>query len=342
MYGLMYFAEPLADIMGMDVFLLFPFTWGADLITWAIISFNGVNLPAVIITAFETILGFPALLDFMLIVVFSIGVVGIGFTAADRLFSFGAGTQITVKTVGPEFIFLRGLRRLAPGPFGVLVVTSLKDFTRKVQNLSQLELGLAMAMIYPIIMKTLFTNPVPFFLILLVVSLIMGIFSGMVFGGIGFLESQDQLWIMKSAPNGVAKFVKARLAEAFLFAIPLAILPSVVVSIIAELGIGDLLLILGNTYVMICGGVLVATGITANNPTYEDTKSSAFTTNKMVSMMIISFTPQGILFAAIFFRASWVLENIMYFVLANSIPIVLIGLILCFIGTRRLARSEKV
>ena len=100
--------------------------------------------------------------------------------------------------------------------------------------------------------------------------------------------------------------------------------------------------VLGNTYVMICGGVLVATGITANNPAYEDTKSSAFTTNKMVSMMIISFTPQGILFGAIFFRAFWIIDNIFYFILANSLPIILMGIVLCFIGTRRLSRSETV
>lgn len=342
-YGLMYFAESFAAIMGLDVFQVLPFTWGADLITWTIIYFNGMNLPTAVINTFETILGFNALFDFVLLVTFLVGMVGVGFVTADRLFHFGIGARAEkITTVGPENFFLRGLRRLIPGPFGVLVVTSFKDFARKVQNLSQLGLGLAMAVILPIIQQHLFTNDLPLFLILLLVSLIMGIFSGMVFGGIGFLESQDQLWIIKSAPKGVAKFVKARLTEAFLFAIPLAILPSVVVSLIAGLGIGELLLVLGNTYVMICGGVLVATGITANNPSYEDTKSSAFTTNKMVSMLIISFTPQGILFAAIFFRAFWIIMNIAYFILANSLPIIFLGLALCFIGTRRLARSEKV
>jgi len=341
-YGLMYFSESFAEILGLDVFLLFPFTWGADLITWTTLHFNGLNLPVTIVDAFETMLVLPALLDVLLLGVFSIGMVGVGFASAGRFFNFGTGKQTKVKTVGPENVFLRGLRRLLPGPFGVLVVTSFKDFTRKFQNVSQLALGLAMAVALPIIQQHLFTNDVPLFLIVLMVSLVMGIFSGMIFGGIGFLESQDQLWIMKSAPKGVSKFVKARLTEAFLFAIPLAILPAVVVSIIVELGISELLLVLGNTYVMICGGVLVATGITANNPAYEDTKSSAFTTNKMISMMIISFTPQGILFAAIFFRAFWIIDNIFYFILANSLPIILMGIVLCFIGTKRLARSETV
>ena len=342
-YGLMYFAESFAAIMGLDVFQVLPFTWGADLITWTIIHFNGMNLPTVVINTFETILGFNPLLNIVLLGVFSVGMIGVGFITADRLFRFGIGARAgKITTVGPENLFLRGLRRLIPGPFGVLVVTSFKDLTRKMQNLAQLGLGLAMAVFLPIIQQHLFTNDLPLFLILLVVSLIMGIFSGLVFGGIGFLESQDQLWIIKSAPKGVTKFVKARLTEAFILAIPLAILPSVIVSIIAGLGIGELLLVLGNTYVMICGGVLVATGITANNPSYEDTKSSAFTTNKMVSMMIISFTPQGLLFVAIFLRAFWIIDNIVYFILANSLPIIFLGLALCFIGTRRLARSEKV
>ncbi|MFQ6125318.1 MAG: hypothetical protein ACE5R6_12055 [Candidatus Heimdallarchaeota archaeon] len=343
LYGLMYFAESFTAIIGLDVFQVLPFTWGADLITWTIIYYNGMNLPTAVINTFETLLGFNALFDFVLLVGFLVGMVGVGFLTADRLFHFGVGTRAEkITTVGPENMFLRGLRRLIPGPFGVLVVTSFKDFARKVQNLSQLGLGLAMAVILPIIQQYLFTNALPLFLILLVVSLIMGMFSGLVFGGIGFLESQDQLWIIKSAPKGVTKFVKARLTEALLLGVPLAILPSVVVSIITGLGIGELLLVLGNTYVMICGGVLVATGITANNPSYENTKSSAFTTNKMVSMLIISFTPQGILFTAIFFRAFWIIDNIAYFILANSLPIIFLGLVLCFIGTRRLARSEKV
>ncbi len=346
MYGLMYFSENLANILGMDVFLLFPFTWGADLITWSIINFNGLNLPTATISGFEKVLGFPALIDGFLLGIFAISVVGIGLSAADRLFNFGGGGRASVKTVGPDNFLLQILRRIIPGPFGVLVVTSIKDFSRKMQNLSQLGLGLIMALLLPIMQKTLFARnsgneDVPFFLILMMVSLIMGIFSGMVFGGIGFLESQDQLWIIKSAPKGVHKFVKARLTESFLFSIPLVVIPVIGTFFTMNLGSGELLLLLANTYAIVCAGILVSTGITALNPNYEDTKSSAFTTNKMASMMIISFTPQGILFASLIFRATWLLDNIIYFALVNSIPLLSIGIILIFIGTRHLSKPDK-
>jgi len=96
------------------------------------------------------------------------------------------------------------------------------------------------------------------------------------FGGIGFLESKDQLWIMKSAPHGVSKFAKARILESFFLAIPIAIVPSITVMIVFGFTIVEALVMLAYTYLSTCGAVLLSTGITANNPAYEDQRSSAF------------------------------------------------------------------
>lgn len=338
-YGLIYFAESLSNFMGMDVFLLLPSSWSADLITWTAIKFNGLNLPGEVIAAFETMLGFPVLLNFILLVVFSIGVVGIGIVTADRLFNFGAsGARSTVTTVGRENLFLRGLRRLIPGSFGVLVVTALKDFTRKLQNLSKLVYGMIIAIVAPVLQN--YVVDVPFFVNMFQVSMMMGMMGALTFGGVGFLDSQDQLWIMKSAPKGVSKFVKARLVEIVLFAIPIAVIPSITVSIITEMVGWEWVITLGSTYSVICGAAMVGTGITANNPTYEDTKSGSFSANIGMSMIISMGTLILSLIAMI--KVEQRFGSLVLMILTYISPIVLIGVLICVIGTRRLTRSDTV
>jgi len=338
-YGMIYFAESLSTLMGMDVFLLLPSTWSADLITLTAIKFNGVNLPVEVIAAFEAFLGFPALLNFIILLVFSISVVGIGIVTADRLFNFGsAGGRSTVTTVGSENMFLRGLRRLIPGPFGVLVVTALKDFTRKVQNLSKFVYGMIIAIVAPLLQGYL--TDVPLFVTIFQVAMMMGMMGGMTFGGIGFMDSQDQLWIIKGAPKGVGKFVKARLVEAFLFSIPMAVIPTTVISIIAGMGLTDVFVLLVTTYSVICASAMIGTGITANNPTYDDTKSGSFGANIGLTFITIIVTLLLSLIATI--KIDQRFGSLALTTMTLNLPIILVGVVVCYIGTRRLARSENV
>ena len=58
--------------------------------------------------------------------------------------------------------------------------------------------------------------------------------------------------------------------------------------------------LLGLGYVAVVGGMLTATGVTARNPNYEDTKSPAHQANIMMSVMIAEFSIIGVMFADIF------------------------------------------
>ena len=58
--------------------------------------------------------------------------------------------------------------------------------------------------------------------------------------------------------------------------------------------------LLGLGYVAVIGGMLTATGVTARNPNYEDTKSPAHQANVMASVMIAEFSIIGVMFADIF------------------------------------------
>ena len=348
MYGLMYFADALSSVLGMDVFLLFPFTWGADIISWTIVLFNGLGISS---GAFLAILKLDALADLLLLSMFTGLVVLIAFRAADRIFSFGAGPRTEkIVTIRGENILLRKIRGLLPGPFGVMVVTSIKEFSRKMQNVSRLIYGVVLSVLLPVIlsysMQSLPEAPPEGVheLIVMIVILIMGMMtamiSGITFGGMGFLESRDQLWIIKSAPSGAWKFAKARLVESLIIAVLIVIIPAVAVTIVFQFGIIEFAAILLYTYWSTAGAVLISIGITANNPTYEDQKSFAFIANTLASVLLVMIILMVSLFAGFAMMAT--LQNLPLILIIASTPMVVIGACLYFVGIARMSRADTV
>jgi hypothetical protein len=345
LYGLMYFAGPLSEIMGLDVFVILPSTWGADLITWTVILQNGINLDPVVIGLFETFLTFPAIIDTALVGLFAVFTIALGFGAADRLFTFQGGARTeTVVTVGGENVFIRGIRRMIPGSFGTLVALTMKEFSRKVQNMSRVIYGVVLASIFPVILfaglpSDVFLEGEKLFMSSIMVSMMLGMICGLTFGSIGFLESKDQLWIIRSAPRGSSKFIKARVVESMILGIPLAIIPSITTIYIVGLGIVELLIMVSNTYVVLFGSILVSIGVTASNPAYENTKSSAFYVNTFVSIFIImGFTLAGLIIGLIQLIVGGAVVLTLYMI---SIPLVLVGILILAIGATRLARPDS-
>lgn len=346
MYGLMFFSEAMSSAIGMDVFLLLPFTWGADIISWTIILFNGLGISS---SAFLAILKLDALTDLLLLSVFTGFIVLLAFRSADRIFSFEAGPRTEkIVTIRGENIILRKIRGLLPGPFGVLVVTSIKEFSRKMQNVSRLIYGVVISVLLPLIlsysMQSIPENPpegmqsMILIIVILMVGMMVAMISGVTFGGIGFLESKDQLWIIKSAPGGVRKFAKARLVESLIIAVLIVIIPAITVTIVFQFGVIDFVGILAYTYWSTAGAVLISIGITANNPTYEDQKSGAFMVNTFASIFLIMIILMVSLFAG--FSMMGALQSLPLLLIISSTPMVVIGACIYLIGTARMSRAD--
>ena len=346
MYGLMFFSEAMSSAIGMDVFLLLPFTWGADIISWTIILFNGLGISS---SAFLAILKLDALTDLLLLSVFTGFIVLLAFRSADRIFSFEAGPRTEkIVTIRGENIILRKIRGLLPGPFGVLVVTSIKEFSRKMQNVSRLIYGVVISVLLPLIlsysMQSIPENPpegmqsMILIIVILMVGMMVAMISGVTFGGIGFLESKDQLWIIKSAPGGVRKFAKARLVESLIIAVLIVIIPAIAVTIVFQFGVIDFVGILAYTYWSTAGAVLISIGITANNPTYEDQKSGAFMVNTFASIFLIMIILMVSLFAG--FSMMGALQSLPLLLIISSTPMVVIGACIYLIGTARMSRAD--
>ncbi len=351
MYGLMFFLPAISEMMGMNAMYLLPSTWFADLMTWSTVTFNGIGLTA---AEFAGVLQLSAYVDSFLMGVFVAGTVALGLVAADRIFTIEAGSRTeTVTTVGRENSILRGIRRLSPGAFGALVVTSLKDFTRKAQNLSKIAYGLVLAIMMPIVLTAVSAEFMQFGEVFFMLPVMLSLVGTFPFAGAGFLESKDQLWIIQGSPSGASRFVRSRVVSGALICVPLAVLPTLALYFIMGLTLAQVLIVLGFGYMAVLGGMFIATGITAGNPNYEDTKSPAHQMNIMSSTMLAEFSIIGVLFidiiASIVFRidffgfiaAIFGPENIMYGMSFFGLLVQWsIGFLLLFLGVRSLSKPD--
>jgi hypothetical protein len=291
MYGLMMFAPAMSEILGLDVFLLAPFTWFADLTSQIVVATNGLGWTASNFIGFTGLLSLDLLQSSLIVGVFILGIVGLGLGTADRIFTIEAGVRTeSVTTVGNENHLYRGIRRVAPGSFGALLVSNMKDFLRKAQNLSKIGYGIVLASILPFFMSQMGSFDEGFTDVLFIVGMLLSICGVFPFVGQGFLESKDQLWILQSTPDGASRFVKSRLVMAFMVCVPLTIVPVAVMTFLFSLTLPELLLLFVFGYIAECGAAMIAVGITARNPAYEDSKSPAHQANIMSAMLLAQFS----------------------------------------------------
>jgi hypothetical protein len=354
--GLQFFASQLSAILGMNVFLVFPFTWSADLVSWLAITFNGINLTASQIANFQSILQLDLLANGLLMTLFGVVCVGIGFLSAGGLFTYGIGVRTeTIRTVRHENLILQGLYKISPSSFGLIIVTSLKTLFRKVQNLAKVAMALTLALILPVLVVLVYGQRYSLMLssLLPVTSYGLAFMGVLIFSGTTFLESRNQLWIIKSAPCGASRFVKARIVIAFLIALPLSLIPAIEITVMMGLELFQFLGLFANNYFIVCGAALLGTGITALNPNYEDTKSPAHQKNMTIAMIICLFVTMGgplllsiitkriigVPFETIMASLGIVGEGVAQGIITTT-SLLVIGGLLVLVGIRRLGRPD--
>ena len=308
------------------------------MVSWTAITFNGIGLSGSQIAVFGVVLQLDLLTSSVLVGVFGLAILVIAFISADRVFSISAGarTESVTSIVGENFI-LRAVRRVSPGPFGVLIAVSMKDFFRKAQNLSKIAFGIIAAVVMPLMIQQIWPEGTSLFDILPMVGLMLGLIGVLPFTGTGFLESKDQLWMIQGAPSGASRFIGARLASVFLIAIPFSVIPVSAMTLFLGFGLSDFLVFLVFGYSVICGAAMVGIGMTAQNPNYEDTKSSAHQANLMSSIIVTMVAILGM----------YIVGTEFLIALGMDVGSVLIGsalmgpVILCAIGVMLVARGTR-
>jgi hypothetical protein len=354
MYAIMFAMGTISEILGMNAFLLLPFTWSADVISWVTIAFNGVGLTGSQILGFSSILNFDFLTSAVLMFGFSSLVFGGALLSCDRIFTISAGARTErITTIRSENVFIRGIRRVNSGPFGTLMAINMKDYFRKAQNLSKLFYGIVLAVILPVMinfMNDFDAGGIPFMELTGVFGMMFALAGGFPHAGIAFLESRDQLWILQGSPNGASKFVKSRVAMATIANVFVAMVPTVVMVFLFHLTMIEALGLYGFGLLVVIGSSMVAMGITARNPNYEDTKSPAHQANVMMAMMIPMFAMMSSIFTLLFLTITdmdVVIESVLgtlgfeiFFTLIGPAILLLLGSALLVSGIRSLSRPE--
>ncbi|MFW9893265.1 MAG: hypothetical protein ACFFFO_13725 [Candidatus Thorarchaeota archaeon] len=356
MMGLVWFAGPVSSLMESNLLLLIPSTWAADIASWATVIFNGINLGDAEISSLVASLGFNLEMNLILLVIFGFSFIVIGYITADRVFTIEVGPRLeSAKTAGHENAILRFIRRIWPGPFGTLVVSSFKDIFRRPQNVAKILLGVVMSGIIPVIViifsaiSSIEFPPILALLISIVIMIMTFPFiGGLTFGGIGFLESRNHLWIIQSSPDGALQYVKARISAYAISAIPLAIVPGIGIGIfyLFEPLIPIVLLIFGFTLTV--GASLIGTGVVSLNPTYDDTKSSSYLLNTFLIVIIIFATTLLPLTVGTSYFLQMLepilgslLTTVLTPIILSVLPMTSLGLIMCYFGAKHLSRPDK-
>lgn len=342
--GSMYWMGNVVAFLNLDVSMILPSTWSADILTW-IAMYTGSLRPSSILNLELYWFAVSPIVDILILCIFSVVVLFLGFKSADRLFAYGAspGNHKIART-GPENLFIRGIRKVFGGRYGTIIATSFKDYARKLQNIAKLSYGIFLAILIPLLIgfgpfATMVDDPI-FVPVMtsLMIGMMLGIFSGIIFGGAGLLDSRDQLWILKSAPGGVPKFIVARVISYMMVGIPYALFPAIVSGLLLNFSLADILLVCTFVYSIVLGGIFVGVGITAMNPSYEDTSSGAFIINQIGTIVVMMICIIASIIPAVLIAIH---QGVFGSALTiASIPSPIVGLVFLMLGMIRLNAME--
>ncbi len=346
--GFQLFASQMLEFLGLDVFLWFPFTWSADLIANIAMQFAGADISTIPFT----LVGFDALLNILFLCGYSLLLVGGTVLSINGVFlqSFEVKNPRTRKHPSVEIRTGRS-RRLGLGAFGTVTILAAKDFSRRAQNLVRVGQMVGMSLFLPILVSFVVagrSGEIDFIMVLIMVSLAFAILSGQVFGATGFLESQDQLWLLQTVPGGTSTYVKARMVQAIALLVPCGLLPSIVLTVMMNLTPVESLSLLLVPLATGVGSAMIAIGVTASHPIYDDTNSAALKGNivKFMALTILSFMSYtmvdmilGIVFGLGELTQAIYANSFLYSLVMFS-PVPLVGVLVLMYGTQKFSRLE--
>jgi len=186
---------------------LLPSSWGAEIFVG--FASSPSNISAV---GLETLTRFGGL------IVFFAAVLWLGAKASNRAYSLESITFIAPKAK-PDGIFFKTIKYLGGrGPFGTLLASIFKDYGRRLENLSWIVYVVGLITMLRIFILDPSSEPIDQLLFLSAMAI--PFLAAFVVGTVS--RGKDTLFIYKKSPSGMGKFVKARLLQGWLVAVPIA------------------------------------------------------------------------------------------------------------------------
>jgi hypothetical protein len=314
-------ADPGTSGMVRTILSLLPSSWGAEIIVG--FASNPGNIGAV---GFETLTRFGGL-DFFFILT-----LWLGTKAANRAFSIEP-TTFAASRAKPEGFFYRTVRYLGGGgSFGALLASVFKNYGRRLENLSRIAYIVGLIAMVKIFFGGGNEDPEG--------ALLMGLFlfpflAVLVVGQVA-AGGKESLFIFKKTPFGVGRFVKARLLQGWLMAVPIGAAVTAVSMIpVPQTTLISLLTYTGFMAQLVAANVALALGLSLMNPEFSE--------NSRAQMIGLIVNAQVAMFASIgVFIGSMVVLNLSFLYTIGLLTAVvwLLGIVFLYLGKRKLSRIE--
>ena len=314
--------DPGTSGMVKAILGLLPSSWGAEIFVG--FASNPGNIGAV---GFETLTRFGGLIAFF------VAVLWLGAKAADRAYSLETISFVASK-VKPDGAFYKTIRYFGGrGSFGTLLVSTFKDYSRRLENLSKIFYMMGLLAVINIFL----IEPSDPEGALMMTQFILPILSVFVVGEVT-LRGKEALFIFKKTPRGVGRLVKARLLHGWLVVVPIAAAVTAVSGILSpQTTLTSLLTTTGFAVLFVAANVAFVLGLALLNPAFSE-KSGNYFLNLMIAMQALPF---GLfLLPMIAFRRIFDLglyEVLFYVTLPSSW---LLGILFLYLGKRRLNKIE--
>ena len=312
---------------------LLPSSWGAEIFVG--FASNPSNIGAV---GLETLTRFGSLIAFF------VAVLWLGAKAANRAYSLES-TTFTASKAKPDGLFYKTVKYLGGGgSSGTLLASIFKDYGRRLENLSWIAYVVCLIAMISIFLSDPFSSPRDPLVILSLMAI--PLLTGFVVGTVS--RGKETLFLYRKSPNGVGRFVKARLLQGWLVAVPIAAaIMAVSTILVPQVTLFSLLIntIWGSLRTM--ASVAFLLGLALLIPVFAE-ESRERTLGVMINLQVILFTTIGLeigfsRFGLSFRRLLPNLEPLTGLLLDHLLQtaiISLVGIVLFYLGKRKLSRIE--
>ena len=325
--------DPGTSEMVRAILGLLPSSWGAEVF----VSFasNPGNIGAV---GFETLTRFGGL------IVFFLAVLWLGTKVANRAYSLEP-TTFTASRAKPDGFFYKTVKYLGGGrSFGTLLVSVFKDYSRRLENLSWVVYAVALVAMLGIFFLDSSSGPEDPLVSLseLGIPLLAGFVVGTVSRG------KTSFFMYMKSPSGVVKFVKARLLQGWLVAVPIgAGLVAVSTILVPQITLTSLLINIMWGSLRTVAAVAFLLGLALVIPVFSE-ESRERNLGIVINLMIAVFASIGldIVFSELGLNFASILPNLDPLTgllgdhLLRTTLFSLAGIVLLYVGTKKLSRIE--
>jgi hypothetical protein len=310
-----------------------PSSWGAEL--FVNFASHPGNIGAV---WFETLTRLGGLMAFL------VAVLWLGARVTNRAYSLES-TAFTASRAKPDGVFYKTVRSLGGGgSSGTLLASVFKDYGRRLENLSWIVYVIGLVTLISIFLTDPFSDPIDPLAIfsLMAIPLLTGFVIGTVSRG------KATLLLYKKAPQGIRRFVKARLLQGWLVAVPIgAAIMAVSTILVPQVTLFHLVTNVVWVALRTMGSVAFLLGLAFLIPVFaEGSRERAL--GSMVNLQAILFTTIGLEVG--FSRFGLSLRNMLPNLeplagllldhLLQTAIISGIGVVLLFLGIRKLSTIE--